>query len=107
MTSVVSGGTTDQITWRTCCKVLRAGSGMPARYSSTVFAGALPFTEELRSGTVARRRQTDPDPSLVSRVIPIKPGQETRECQHNQAQTDRKAGSHTASDVFAREGSRE
>src|SRR6516162_6482783 len=54
MTSVVSGGTTDRIAARTLSKVLRAGSGTPARYSSTVltfallFATALPFAAEPR-----------------------------------------------------------
>src|SRR5271170_3070747 len=42
MTSVVSGGTTDRIVARTRFRVLRAGSGTPARYSSTL-CGALPF----------------------------------------------------------------
>src|SRR6266852_3020831 len=34
MASVASGGTADRITARTLFKVLRAGSGTPARYSS-------------------------------------------------------------------------
>src|SRR5579872_757692 len=38
MTSFVSGGTTDRITARTLFNVLRAGSGITARYSSTVLA---------------------------------------------------------------------
>src|ERR1700756_290198 len=41
MTSVVSAGTTDRIVARTLFKVLRAGSGTRARYSSTVLEVAL------------------------------------------------------------------
>src|SRR4029077_13942555 len=44
MASVVSGGTAERIMARILCSVLRAGSGTPARYSSTSFAGArMPF----------------------------------------------------------------
>ena len=58
MTSVASGGTTDRILARIVFKVVRAGSGTPARYSSMLFgaslvfsaasrrAGFVPFTEE-------------------------------------------------------------
>src|SRR5437016_4990966 len=43
MVSVASGGTTDRIAARTLSKVLRAGSGTPARYSSTFFGAPAPF----------------------------------------------------------------
>src|SRR5580692_4644860 len=48
MASVASGGAADRMAVRIFRKVLRAGSGMAARYSSTVFGGFLPFAEELR-----------------------------------------------------------
>src|ERR1035437_5078372 len=48
MVSVASGGKADRIAARSLFKVLRAGSGMPARYSSTFFGAALPFAAELR-----------------------------------------------------------
>src|SRR2546427_8553070 len=43
MASVACGGTADWITARIFFKVVRAGSGTPARYSSTLFGVALPF----------------------------------------------------------------
>src|SRR5437899_12399150 len=49
MASVDSGGTADRIAARILFKVLRAGSGTPARYSSTFFGAALPFAAEPRS----------------------------------------------------------
>src|SRR6266566_334121 len=48
MVSVASGGTADRIATRILFKVLRAGSGTPARYSSTFFGAPLPFAAELR-----------------------------------------------------------
>jgi hypothetical protein len=48
MTSVASGGTADRIVARILFKVRRAGSGTPARYSSTFFGTPLPFAAELR-----------------------------------------------------------
>src|SRR6266699_1455003 len=48
MVSVASGGTADRIATRILFKVLRAGSGTPARYSSTFFGASLPFAAELR-----------------------------------------------------------
>src|SRR6266478_6033774 len=48
MVSVASGGTVDRMAARTLIKVLRAGSGTPARYSSTSFGAPLPFAAELR-----------------------------------------------------------
>src|SRR5712691_228413 len=48
MVSVASGGTVDRIAARILCKVLRAGSGTPARYSFTFFGAPLPFAAELR-----------------------------------------------------------
>src|SRR6266566_1977664 len=49
MVSVVPGGTAVRIAARTLFNVLRAGSGTPARYSSTFFGAPLPFAEERRS----------------------------------------------------------
>src|SRR5260370_18678360 len=49
MASVASGGTAERITARILFKVVRAGSGTPARYSSTFFAAALLFVDEARS----------------------------------------------------------
>src|SRR6266849_4152347 len=49
MASVASGGTADRIAARTLFKVLRAGSGMPARYSSTSFEATLAFAAGPRS----------------------------------------------------------
>src|SRR5713226_975455 len=46
--SVASGGTADRIAARTLFKVLRAGSGTPARYSSVFFGAALRFAPEPR-----------------------------------------------------------
>src|SRR5258708_7233259 len=43
MASVASGGTADRIAARIRFKVLRAGSGTPARYSSMSFGGGLLF----------------------------------------------------------------
>src|SRR5437879_9653522 len=43
MVSVASGGTADRIAARILFKVLRAGSGTPARYSSTFFGAPAPF----------------------------------------------------------------
>src|SRR6266550_6021342 len=48
MVSAASGGTADRIAARILFKVLRAGSGTPARYSSTFFGAPLPFATELR-----------------------------------------------------------
>src|SRR3989442_8114941 len=48
MVSVASGGTADRIAARILCKVLRAGSGTLARYSSTFFGALLPFAAGLR-----------------------------------------------------------
>src|SRR5260370_41287154 len=48
MVSVVSGGTAERIAARILFKVLRVGSGTPARYSSTFFGAPLPFATELR-----------------------------------------------------------
>src|SRR6516225_9352209 len=48
MVSVASGGTADRIAARSLFKVVRAGSGTPARYSSTVFGAGLPFAAEPR-----------------------------------------------------------
>src|SRR5216684_7752684 len=47
MVSVASGGTADRIAARILFKVLRAGSGTPATYSSTFFGALLPFAAEL------------------------------------------------------------
>src|SRR2546426_11184940 len=48
MVSVASGGTADRIAARIFFKVLRAGSGTRARYSSIFFGAPLPFAAELR-----------------------------------------------------------
>src|SRR5258708_2630146 len=53
MASVASGGTADRIAGRTLFKVLRAGSGTPARYSSTFFGATFLFAAELRSPAFA------------------------------------------------------
>src|SRR2546421_495115 len=47
MVSVASGGAADRIAMRILLKVLRAGSGIPARYSSTFFGAPLAFAAEL------------------------------------------------------------
>src|SRR6266566_2599650 len=46
MTSAVPAGTAVRIAARTLLKVLRAGSGTPARYSSTSLGAPLPFAAE-------------------------------------------------------------
>src|SRR6267378_4300011 len=46
MTSVASGGTAERIVARILFKVLRAGSGTLARYSSTSFGATLAFAVE-------------------------------------------------------------
>src|SRR2546430_13578865 len=46
MTSVASGGTAERITARILVKVLRAGSGTAARYSSVLFLATLRFVAE-------------------------------------------------------------
>src|SRR5437867_3594336 len=48
MVSLASGGKADRIAARTLVKVRRAGSGILARYSSTLFGARLPFAAELR-----------------------------------------------------------
>src|SRR5580704_462400 len=48
MVSVASDGTADRIATRILFRVLRAGCGTPARYSSTFFATLLPFAADLR-----------------------------------------------------------
>src|SRR2546427_11400086 len=48
MVSVASGGPADRMAERILFKVLRAGSGTPARYSSTFFGAPLPFAAEPR-----------------------------------------------------------
>src|SRR5467141_3061821 len=48
MASAASGGAADRIAERISFRVPRAGSGTPARYSSTFFGGPLPFAAELR-----------------------------------------------------------
>lgn len=53
MTSVASFGTAERITLRTFFKVLRAGSGTRARYSSTLAGGAIFFAEEDRARETA------------------------------------------------------
>lgn len=47
MVSVAAGGAADRITARIFFKVRRAGSGTPARYSSTFSGVVLPFTLKL------------------------------------------------------------
>src|SRR6266581_9333155 len=49
MVSVASGGAKDRITARILFKVLRAGSGTRATYSSTSFGAALRFAAEPRA----------------------------------------------------------
>src|SRR5271166_3409767 len=65
MTSVASGGATERITARTFSRVLRAGSGTPARYSSTFFGAAVLFVPEPGSREILffMRRKTRPQPS--------------------------------------------
>src|SRR5947209_20503854 len=53
MVSVASGGRADRIAARSLFKVLRPGSGTPARYSSTFFGTRLPFAPEPRSPDLA------------------------------------------------------
>src|SRR5712692_5757651 len=53
MASVASGGTADRIAARTLFRVLRAGSGTPARYSSTLLGATLPFAAEPRAPGLA------------------------------------------------------
>src|SRR5579864_509564 len=48
MASVASGGTVERMSARIFIKVLRAGWGTAATYSSTFFGGPLPFAAELR-----------------------------------------------------------
>ncbi len=48
MVSAAPGGTADRIAARILFKVPRAGSGTPARYSSTFFGARFPFAAELR-----------------------------------------------------------
>src|SRR6266566_3968018 len=49
MASVAPAGAADRIAARTLFKVLRAGSGTRARYSSTFFGATLPFAARPRS----------------------------------------------------------
>src|SRR5215469_1287004 len=94
MTSVASGGTTERIVARILFKVLRAGSGTPARYSSMLFgvspvfsaalrrAGLFPFTEEHYENfhahednflqKVTKQTQAEPN-SLQSRALSSSP----------------------------------
>src|SRR5258708_4522524 len=53
MVSVASGGTAERIAARTLFRVLRAGSGTPARYSSTLLGATLPFAAEPRAPGLA------------------------------------------------------
>src|SRR5271169_4854345 len=53
MISVASGGTADRMAARSLLKVLRAGFGTRARYSSTFFGAPLFFGAELRLPDVA------------------------------------------------------
>src|SRR6266566_8845321 len=53
MVSVASGGAKDRITARILFKVLRAGSGTRATYSSTSFGAALRFAAEPRARAFA------------------------------------------------------
>src|ERR1700747_1141405 len=48
MTSVASGGTAERIVARIVFKVVRAGSGTPARYSSMLCGASLVFSATLR-----------------------------------------------------------
>src|SRR5882762_9793925 len=48
MVSVASAGTAERIAARSLFKVLRAGCGTPARYSSTFFGAPWPFAAERR-----------------------------------------------------------
>src|SRR6266852_2938474 len=71
MVSVASGGTADRIAARILFKVLRAGSGTPATYSSTFFGALLPFAAELRiprfhffhAGNATRTSTSSPCPN--------------------------------------------
>ena len=47
MVSMACGGTADRIAARIFCKVLRAGSGTPAKYSSTFFGRLWPRAVDL------------------------------------------------------------
>src|SRR6267143_3166633 len=49
MASVASAGMAERIAARTLFNVLRAGSGTPARYSSTLLGSTLPFAAEPRA----------------------------------------------------------
>src|SRR5438105_10379002 len=49
ISSVVSGGTTERITARTFCNVLRAGSRTAAKYASTSFGADAFFAGDLRA----------------------------------------------------------
>src|SRR6516164_1186868 len=58
MVSVASGGRADRIAERILFKVLRAGSGTPARYSSILFGASLSFAADLRVAGLARFMRT-------------------------------------------------
>jgi hypothetical protein len=53
MVSVASGGRADRIAARIVFKVLRAGSGTPARYSSILFGVSPAFAADLRVAGLA------------------------------------------------------
>src|ERR1700758_4195266 len=97
MTSVASGGTAERIVARMVFKVVRAGSGTPARYSSMLFeaslvfpaalrrAGFVPFTEEdynsfhayedfFTKGNEANEGRTDSFPRMPSDFASKDPG---------------------------------
>src|SRR6266446_352163 len=54
MVSAASGGTADQIAARILFKVLRPGSGIPARYSSILLGASSAFGADLRVMGFAR-----------------------------------------------------
>ena len=59
MTSVASDGTTERIVARVVVKVVRAGSGTPARYSSILFGTSLVFSAALRRAGFVRFTKED------------------------------------------------
>src|SRR6516162_8067161 len=58
MVSIASGGRADRIAARMLFKVLRAGSGTPARYSSILFGASPAFAADLRVAGLACFMQT-------------------------------------------------
>src|SRR6266403_931834 len=111
MHSAVSGGTADRIAARIFFKVPRAGSGTPARYSSTFFGATLLFALEPRASDCHAAVRSE-KPCSASRLASQECGGElissdfTQGVHEDNAARERSAGPSIFSVFFSRRDNR-